>query len=127
LLELIRQSDLVITDTSSGTCWSEVLALKKPLLLYNDPDQVRLLPHFASDLERACCWCKTTDLLLSVVRQLAAEGDAFVDELRQIDTSVFLRQYVLGLNDGRAVERVAALLNSVCRQGQPLQIVGAAT
>ena len=111
--DLIRSSDVVITDTSSGTVWNEVLALKKPLILYCDPGQTRLMPHFAADLERACYWCKSKEALVAAVHQLVTGGNNFVAELRDIDATTFVRNYVL--HDGQCVSRVLSFLNQVCR------------
>src|SRR3990172_2018841 len=111
--DLIRRSDVVITDTSSGTVWNEVLALNKPLILYCDPGQTRLMPHFAADLERACYWCKSKEALVAAVHQLVTGGNNFVAELRDIDATTFVRNYVL--HDGQCVSRVLSFLNQVCR------------
>ena len=118
--DLIRSSDVVITDTSSGTVWNEVLALNKPLILYCDPGQTRLMPHFAADLERACYWCKSKEALLEAVCRLVAPGNKFVAELRGIDATTFVRNYVL--HDGQCVSRVLSFLNQVCRDGQSVDI-----
>ncbi len=116
--ELIHRADIVITDTTSGTAWNEVIALRKPMILYCDPDQTRMSPHFMPDLERACHWCKSEEMLIAAVRRLADEGTAFVAELRRIDTTAFIRRYVLHRDDGQCVQRVLSFLNGVCRNGQ---------
>jgi len=118
--ELIRKADIVISDTSSGTTWNEVIVLKKPLILYFDPRQwpVPLSPHLVSDLESACYWCKSVEELVAAVHRLADEGLAFAAELQQIDTTAFIRNYVLHRDDGQCVPRVISFLNNVCRHGQ---------
>lgn len=121
LVSLIQASDIAIVDSSSGTTWSEVIALKTPLVVYCDPQQTRLMPHFAADLEQACYWCKTGDELLVAVRRLAHEGERFVQELRQFDTSDFIRKYILHREDGQCVHRVVSFLEKVCRDRQPLE------
>ncbi len=114
--DLIRSSDVVITDTSSGTVWNEVLALNRPLILYCDPGQTRLMPRFAADLERACYWCKSKEALVAAVRRLVVGGDKFVAALREFDTTTFVRNYVL--HDGQCVSHVLSFLNRVCRNKQ---------
>ncbi len=115
---LIWNADMVISDNTGGTIWNEVLALKKPLILYCDPCRTRLSPHFVPDLERACYWCKSGEELVAAVRRLADEGAAFVAELRRIDTTAFICRYVLHRDDGQCVQRVVSFLNAVCRNGQ---------
>ena len=118
LEELIRSSDVVIADLASGTTWAEVIGLKKPLILYCDPDQVPLAPDFIPDLERACYWCKSEDALVAAVRRLLIERETFVAELQQIDTAAFLRDHVLHREDGLCLQRVVSFLNNVCRNKQ---------
>ncbi|NJL53859.1 hypothetical protein HC928_01040 [bacterium] len=121
LVSLIQASDLVIVDSSSGTTWNEVIALQTPLIVYCDPNQTRLMPNFSDDLNKACYWCQTTDELVRAVRRLANEGEAFVQELRQFDTSNFIRKYILYREDGQCVHRVVSFLEQVCRDRQPLE------
>ena len=120
LEKLIRAADIVISDISSSTAWNEVLALGKPLILYCDPEQTRMYMHFMEDLKRACYWCKSEDALVAAVQKLAMEGAEFVEELRQIDTTDFVRDYILHRDDERCVQRVISFLENVCRKGIPV-------
>lgn len=113
--QLIRSADIVITDTSSGTVWNEVLALQKPLVLYCDPLQTRLAPQVAASLEKACHWRKTEEALLDTVEKLAQEGRRFLQGLDRKDASVFVRDYVLHLDREGCAQRVVQFLNTLCR------------
>lgn len=118
LKELILAADIVITDTSSGNVWNEVLVLDRPLILYCDPKVTLLFPHFARDLEGSCHWCKSENELVDAIRRLAADGPAFLTELRSIDASDFVRNYVLHMVDGKCVERVMSFLNDIYGKAQ---------
>ena len=120
LLELIVQHDVMVTDTSSGTVWGEVLAVGKPLILYVDPEQVRLMPDFTVMLERACRWCRTADELTEAVDELASQPAAALAALRRADPSAFLRRYVLGDHPSPA-ERTLSFLSTVCRGRRTLE------
>ncbi len=115
---LIRKCDVVICDTTSATVWNEVLACKKPLLLYLDPRQTFLREHFATDLEKACYWCKTQDSLVQAVEKLAHEREIFLKELQQIESSHFINKYVLHRADGECVARVSSFLHSLHDSGK---------
>lgn len=122
LEDLIVASDVVVIDSSSPTTWAEVIGLRKPLILYADPEQNPLVPSFQRDLERVCLWCRSKQALVVAVHRLAAEGSKFVAELQQIDSGEFIRNYVLHRDDGRCVQRVASFLNSVCRNRQSVDM-----
>ncbi|MEW6530028.1 MAG: hypothetical protein AB1473_04270 [Thermodesulfobacteriota bacterium] len=113
---LILKSDVVVTDSSSGNVWNEALTIGRPLIVYCDPKQTPLMPHFIADLERACCWCRGNDELVKAVSRLVNDSDRFLTELRRIDTSDFLRKYVLHQDDGRCVQRVLSFLGSLREQ-----------
>jgi hypothetical protein len=115
LANLMLTSDLIICDSTSCTAFNEGLALNKPTILYLDPTQILLLPHFIEDLERACLWCKTADALMSAVRRLAVEPENFIRELRQIDTTAFLRKYVLHEPGATSIQRVISFLINLRR------------
>jgi hypothetical protein len=117
----IRESDLVICDSSSSTTYNEVLALGKPLIVYCDPAQTILIDHFAKDLEQACYWCKSVPELIRGVERLAKEPEAFINELRRRPTSEYLRKYVL--HEGNTVERVISFLLAICSGKHPSQNV----
>lgn len=119
--KLIRQHDVIITDTSSNTSWSEVLALKRPLILYCDPHQTPLSTTFMNDLEGACCWCKSRESLLATVHRLTHEGGTFVADLQKKDAAAFLRSYVLPCNEEQCVGRVVSFLHNVCRMKQSVE------
>ena len=122
LAELIRAADIVISDNSSGTVWNETLALGKPMILYCDPQQTSLMPHFATDLAYACWWCRSGEDLLLAVGRLADEGATFVAEVARRDARAFLRDYVLNGEDALScVRRVVTFLNMVCRHGQSVE------
>jgi tetratricopeptide (TPR) repeat protein len=122
LEKLTKTSDLVIIDSASSTTWNEVLALQKPLILYCDPQQTYLMPHFASDLEKVCCWCKTEDELEIAIQKLANEGNKLIRELQKLDTSEFIQKYILSREDGQCVQRVISFLEIVCRDRKSLKI-----
>ena len=126
--ELLAASDVVITDSSSSTVWNEVLALKRPLILYCAPDQTPLLPRFVAELEQACYWCKSQEAMVRAIARLACEGRAFVAELGQIDATAFIRTYVLHREDGLCcVDRVLSFLGEIGRNGRiPASQTGAA-
>ena len=107
--DAIRQSHLVITDSSSGTAWNEVLALGSPLVLFCDPDQTPLVPSFEAALDAACIWCRDEDALREQMRRLAADPEAFVTGAAR-DTRAFLNQYVLPQEAPDPVHRVLAFL-----------------
>ncbi|MBI4662349.1 MAG: hypothetical protein HY735_26305 [Verrucomicrobia bacterium] len=121
LLPLLLGSDIVICDLYSSTVWNEVLALKKPFILYCDPDQGFLRDHFMADLESACLWCKSESELVEAVRRLSTERHQFVSEVARIDPSVFLRKYVWHRGDGNSAARVVSFLHRVCRDGQSVE------
>jgi hypothetical protein len=103
IASLIEKSEIVITDTSSGTVWNEVLALGKPLVLYCEPSTIQPLPDFANALAEACTWCRSEDELVHAVERIASgRGPEAADPER------FLRRYVLG--DGDPVGRVISFL-----------------
>lgn len=114
---LVRAHDVVCIDTHSNTTWNEVLAARKPLILYCDPRQSLLRPHFMADLEKACCWCQSAEALLAAVRRLAGDGPAFLAELLQIDSTPFVRNYVLHCDDGQSAARVLAVLRKLAVGG----------
>ena len=78
------------------------------------------MPHFWADLERSCHWCRSREELIAAVRRLAEDGEQFLSELLRIDTTGYLRNYVLHRDDGRCAPRVVSFLNNVCRHGQPV-------
>ncbi len=119
LEELIESSDLVISDTSSGTVWNEVLAMGTPLLLYCDPEKTPLAEAFQGELARACKWCKSPSELTDVVSELAGDPAGFAAQLHRLDTSTFLDRYVLHRDDGRCSERALEALASAAHHPTP--------
>ena len=107
--DAIRRSHVVITDSSSGTAWNEVLALGSPLVLFCDPDQTPLVPSFEAALDAACIWCRDEDALQEQMRRLAADPEAFVTGAAR-DTRAFLDQYVVPQEAPDPVHRVLAFL-----------------
>lgn len=114
--DAIGDSDLVITDSSSGTAWNEILALGSPLVLFCDPDQTALVTSFAHALDAACLWCRSEDDLLEQMRRLAAHPEAFVTGAAR-DARAFLDAYVLPQEAPAPVHRVLAFLSSLTRHG----------
>ena len=51
---------------------------------------------------------------MDAVQKLVEEGKDFIEDLRQVDTTVFLEKYVLHRNDGRCAERAASLIREIC-------------
>ena len=112
--ELMETSDVIITDNAASTVWNEAIAFGKPLILFCDPQQTLLMPHFAADLEGACLWCKTESELVSAVQRLSNTGSEFLSDLRQTDTSSYLENYVLYRNDGDSKQRTLDFLKALC-------------
>ena len=112
--ELMETSDVIITDNAASTVWNEAIAFGKPLILFCDPQQTLLMPHFAADLEGACLWCKTESELVSAVQRLSNTGSDFLSGLRQTDTSSYLENYVLYRNDGYSKQRALDFLKALC-------------
>ena len=112
--ELMETSDVIITDNAASTVWNEAIAFGKPLILFCDPQQTLLMPHFAADLEGACLWCKTESELVSAVQRLSNTGSEFLSGLRQTDTSSYLENYVLYRNDGDSKQRTLDFLKALC-------------
>ncbi|MBM3836648.1 MAG: hypothetical protein FJ398_01590 [Verrucomicrobia bacterium] len=121
LANLMLASDLIICDSTSCNAFNEGVALNKPTILYLDPTQILLLPHFIEDLERACLWCKTDDALINAVRRLAKDPHPFVEELRRIDTTTFMNKYMLHRGGEPCARRVISFLKNVCRDGRSLK------
>jgi hypothetical protein len=119
--EILRESDLVIVTTSSPTTWAEVIALKRPLILFCDPKQTFVTDEFAADLARICRWCRTPEELVAAVVRLAAEPDAVIKELHGVDRDTFIEHYVLGAHGTRCVDRTISFLANVCRDGMSLE------
>jgi hypothetical protein len=116
--QLVQQADVAVVATSSPTVWAEVFALQTPMLLYCDPEQTLLTDAFSADLDRVCRWCRSGPALLDAIRQLATDGRAALDELNRLDTSAFVRHYIL--NGGGCADRAIAFLNDVCRHRRPV-------
>ncbi|MFQ5651436.1 MAG: hypothetical protein ACE5IY_15990, partial [bacterium] len=96
LEELIRKAHIIITDTPAvSSAWVETIALRKPMILYSDPEQTRLWPDFATDLERTCMWCKSCESFVAAIQRLIAERWEFIAELHKLESSSFKRQYIL--------------------------------
>ena len=112
--ELLDHNDIVITDVFASSVWNEAIAFEKPLILYCDPLQTPLMSQFEHDLELSCHLCKTEEELVDAVQKLVEEGKDFIEDLRQVDTTVFLEKYVLHRNDGRCAERAASLIREIC-------------
>ena len=110
----METSDVIITDNAASTVWNEAIAFGKPLILFCDPQQTLLMPHFAADLEGACLWCKTESELVSAVQRLSNTGSEFLSGLRQTDTSSYLENYVLYRNDGDSKQRTLDFLKALC-------------
>jgi hypothetical protein len=111
---LIRGSELVIISCSSGTTWSEAIALDAALLIYCDPRKTHLEPGFADDLAASCRWVRSAGELREEVAAIAAShglGDRYrgSPEARRR----FLERYVLHAPgrspDVRAAEVLADL------------------
>jgi hypothetical protein len=113
LRRLIRDADLVISDSASGSAWKEVLALEKPLLLYCDPSTARPNRQFAEDLRNACDWRTNVEDFAAAVGEVAA-GTYAIDVPGR---DVFLTKYVL--HRGNPSRRAVEFLECVCRGGVP--------
>lgn len=118
LEELIRISDVIIADNSASTVWNETIAFGKPLILFCDPQQTLLMPHFAADLEEACFWCKTETELIHAVQRLSDAESDFLSDLRRTDTTSYMENYILYRNDGDSKQRAVEFLKALCSHGQ---------
>jgi hypothetical protein len=121
LLELVRRSDAVIATASCANTWLDMIALKRPLILYFDPRQTRQQSHFADDLAKVCVWTKSPESLLEAIRRLAEEGWDFVESLTHRDYSPFITKYILHREDGRCVDRVLSFLGDLTRSDMPVE------
>jgi hypothetical protein len=119
LLELIAGSDAVIIDASCANTWLDVIALKRPLILFFDPRQTYQQRHFADDLEKVCLWTKSPESLLEAVRRLAEGGWDFVESLRHRNYAPFITKYILHKEDGRCVDRALSFLSELTRTDVP--------
>lgn len=110
---LLQRVDLVVTLSTSGTLWNEVLALAIPLVAYVNPSYTLLRERYTSDLARACTMCRTHAEVETVAEQIAIEGVSFLKRFADKTTDSFLRSYVL--NEGVCSERAASFLIEACR------------
>ena len=110
--DALAETDLVISDSSSGTAWNEVLAMRLPLVLFCDPAQTALVPSFATVLDAACLWCRSDADLLAAVDRLALDPQGFLARERR-DPTTFLDQYVLPQDGPGPVARTVAFLASL--------------
>ncbi|MDP6771799.1 MAG: hypothetical protein QF704_13955, partial [Anaerolineales bacterium] len=108
--DLLTENDLVITDNTASTVWNEAIVFGKPLILFCDPEQTILMHDFIRDLEQSCCWCRTEKELIDAIEKLIREGSEYVRELSQIDTSQYIKKYVLHSDDCRATDRAVRFL-----------------
>jgi hypothetical protein len=111
--DLICEHDIVITDNTASTVWNEAIVFGKPLILFCDPEQTFLMDHFTYDLERSCCWCRTENEFIDAVKMLVREGSQYVNKLHQIDTSKYIKKYILHSSNGRPVDRIVSFLNEM--------------
>ncbi|MBS60176.1 MAG: hypothetical protein CL606_02545 [Anaerolineaceae bacterium] len=109
--DLIYKHDIVITDNTASTVWNEAIVFGKPLILFCDPKQTVLMNHFVSDLERACCWCRTENEFIDAVKMLVTEGFQYVNKLSQIDTADYIKKYILHSDNCRPVDRATSFLD----------------
>jgi hypothetical protein len=116
LERLIRASDLVVTDGSSGQVWYEALAIGVPVIAFCDPVQTRLTEEFERDLATACMWYRDEESFLRALGRLAADPAAVMHDLEQIDVAPFLEKYILGAGSHRPVDRVLAFLGALRAQ-----------
>lgn len=112
---LIAEADVVVTMSSSGTIWNEVLAFAKPLLLFCERDHPGLYPVFAETLERACIWCQSRDAFESALATLAADPLGTVAAWRR-PTAAFVARFVLPDDQKMCAGRVYDVLNLVARR-----------
>lgn len=119
---LIMDADVVVIDSASSTVWNEVIALGKPLVVYCDPSQTAVRPHFAEDLERACHWTKSRQELFESMKSLVHDPHAFISEIGSTGRADFLKRYVL--HEGDCVARVISFLSDVRSAGSNRKQVG---
>lgn len=106
-VDLLAVADLVILD-SPTTTFLETLALKKPVLVFNnwyqwEPESLDLLKHsavFSDDL----------DEFIGILRGCLATGH--FEEVRR-DGSAYLRRFGTHLGDGRSAERTAEVIEAI--------------
>lgn len=113
LSDLLGEADVVVTATTSGTVWSEALALDLPLVLYCDPLQTPLTETFVGDLAGACHFCPDRSTFDAAVRLLARDGRAALPELVGPRAADFLRRFAIHRDDGGCVQRALDVLMRV--------------
>ena len=116
LQDLIHGSDIIISSTASPTTWEEVIGLKKPMILFTKAPMSSYADYFIRDLQKSCLWCRSEQSLYIALRRLVSEGTDFIADLQQLDTTDFIRNYVLYEDDGRCVQRVLSVLKTVCQK-----------
>jgi hypothetical protein len=111
---LLRQTDLLVTLSTSGTLWNEALALGVPLVAYANPAFTKLKTQYRDDLSRACIVCANETELAAIVRHVAAEGRSFLTRFAVKSSAAFLRDYVFaGGGSAQAVVRLLAEIRAV--------------
>jgi hypothetical protein len=112
---LLKQTDLVLTLSTSGTLWNEVMASGIPLVAYVNPIYTGTRDQFIRDLASACIVCDSDEGLGATIEQIVAEGKCFLDRFADKAAKPFLREYVLG--DGACADSVMRLLAETCKYG----------
>lgn len=109
---LIADADLIVTMTSSGTVWNEVLAFEAPLLLFCERDHPHLYPAFADAVDRACIWCQSRAAFEASLATLAADP-ARVIALWHRPSADFVAQFVLPDDQRTCAARVCDAVSRI--------------
>jgi hypothetical protein len=92
---LLRDADLVITLSSSGTLWNESIAQGVPLVAYADPAYTVLSAEFRASLSRAALLCESRAQFAAALDDIAARGAVALGGFAEKPRAEFLRDYVL--------------------------------
>lgn len=108
-VELLAVADLVILD-SPTTTFLETLALKKPVLVFNN--WYRWEPESLALLKRGAVFSDDLEEFIAILREyLATEG--FEEAWR--DGSVYLKRFGTYLGDGQSADRAADVIEAIAQ------------
>jgi hypothetical protein len=109
LHRLLLRFDLVITISTSGTVWSEVLARGIPLIAYVNPSYTKVYEEAKKLLRDACIVCESDAEMEAVVEQIVGMGPGFLTRFEGKVAAPFLTQYVV--HEGDCVRRALGVVS----------------
>ena len=113
---LIARADVVVTMTSSGTVWNEVLARDKPMLLFCEQDHPHLYRSFADAIDRACVWCRSQTTFEASLAALAADPVGAVAQWRR-PAGRYVAEFVLPDDQRTCASRVYDAVSRIVAGG----------